>query len=371
MRPETLAVHAGRAVDAATGAVAPALHPSTTFERAPDGTFPHAHVYGRTGHPDRAAVEQALSALEGGAAAAAFASGSAATMAVFLALAPGDHVVAPHDAYHGTARLLRERLGPWGLATTFVDMTDPAAVQAALGPRTRLVWVETPSNPLLKITDLARVVALAHDAGARVVCDNTLATPLGQRPLAWAADAVVHATTKYIGGHTDVSGGVVIVRERDEFFARLGRIQADGGAIPSPFDCWLVLRSLPTLPLRVRAQAAGAAHVAGFLARHPRVAAVHYPGLATHPGHALAARQMSAFGGMVSFEVRGDAATAMAVAAKVRLFTRATSFGGVESLIEHRASIEGPGTRTPDTLLRCSIGLEHPDDLVEDLARAL
>lgn len=371
MRIETIAVHAGHGIDPTTGAVAPPIHLSTTFERAPDGSFPRGHLYARNSNPTRSALETCLAELEGGGAAAAFASGSAATAAIFQALAPGDHVVAPSDAYHGTLRLLRETFMPWGLTASFVDMTDPARVRDALGPTTKLVWVETPSNPLWKVVDIARVAELAHAAGARCACDNTVATPVLQRPFALGADLVMHASTKYLSGHGDVMGGAVIGRAADELFQRVRTMQASSGAVPSPFDCWLTLRGIRTLPYRVRAHSGNAAAVAGFLARHRRVEAVHYPGLPGHPGHDVAARQMTAFGGMLSFQVRGSRDVAMAVAAKVHVFTRATSFGGVESLIEHRASIEGPGTRTPENLLRLSIGLEHADDLIEDLDQAL
>ncbi|MBI4268741.1 MAG: aminotransferase class V-fold PLP-dependent enzyme [Candidatus Rokubacteria bacterium] len=371
MRIETIAVHAGHAVDPGTGAVTPAIHPSTTYERAPDGTYPRGYLYSRNDNPNRSALEACLAALEGGAAAAAFASASAATSAVLLALRPGDHVVAPADAYHGTLRLLRETFAAWGLQTTFVDMTAPEAVAGALRPGTRLVWVETPSNPLWKVADIARLAALARDAGALCVCDNTTATPILQSPLRLGADLVVHATTKYLGGHGDVMGGAVVAREPDGLFERVRALQAAGGAVPSPFDCWLVLRGVRTLPWRMRAHSANAQRVADFLAGYAGVEAVHYPGLATHPGHDVARRQMAGFGGMLSVQVRGGAAAAMAVAARLRVFTRATSFGGTESLVEHRASIEGPGTRTPENLLRLSVGLENADDLIEDLARAL
>jgi cystathionine gamma-synthase len=371
MRIETVAVHGGARVDAATGAVTAAIHPSTTFERDRDGSYPRGHLYSRNSTPNRSALEECLAALEGGAAAAAFSSASAATSAIFQALAPGDHVVAPHDCYTGTGRLLRETFASWGLQTTFIDVTDPRAVEAAVQPSTRLVWVETPSNPVWKVTDIARVAAIAHAAGARCVCDNTAATPILQSPLRHGADLVVHATTKYLGGHGDVLGGGVVAAVGDDFFDRVRAIQVSGGAVPSPFDCWLVLRGIRTLPYRMRAHSEHAMKVAVYLARHARVERVHYPGLPDHPGHAVAVRQMSAFGGMLSFEVRGGRAEAMAVAAKVRVFTRATSFGSTESLIEHRASIEGAGTRTPDNLLRVSIGLEHPDDLIDDLAQAL
>jgi cystathionine gamma-synthase len=371
MRIETLAVHAGRRVDPVTGAVALPIHLSTTFERDPDGSYPRGHLYARNGNPTRLALETCLAALEGGVAAAAFASGSAATAAVFQSLAPGDHVIAPHDAYHGTKRLLRETFARWGLETTFVDMTDAAEVERALRPTTRLVWVETPSNPMWKVSDIRAIAALAHGVGARCVCDNTVATPVGQSPLALGADLAMHATTKYLGGHGDLMGGAVVTRAQDEGWDKIRAVQAAAGGVPSPFDCWLVLRGIQTLPWRMRAHAENAMRIATFLSAHRRVEAVHYPALASHPGHALAARQMRGFSGMLSFQVRGGRDQAMAVAAKVSLFTRATSFGGTDSLIEHRASIEGAGTSTPDNLLRLSVGLEHADDLIEDLDGAL
>ncbi|MBI1846245.1 MAG: aminotransferase class I/II-fold pyridoxal phosphate-dependent enzyme [Candidatus Rokubacteria bacterium] len=371
MRIETIAVHAGHRVDPATGAVAPPISLSTTFERDPDGSYPRGHLYARNSNPNRDALEACLAELEAGAAAAAFASGTAATLAVFHTLAPGDHVIAPRDVYHGTARLLREHLAPWGLAATFVDMTDVAAARAALTPRTRAIWVETPSNPMLKISDVQALADLAHGAGALCVCDNTFATPILQRPFTLGADLVVHATTKYLSGHGDVMGGAVVARARAGVFDAIRAFQAAGGGVPSPFDCWLALRSIRSAPYRVRAHAENALKVATFLARHPRVERVHYPGLPGHPGHALARRQMSHFGGMTSFQVAGGRDAAMAAAAKVRVIIRATSFGGMESLIEHRASIEGPGTTTPENLLRLSVGLEHPDDIIDDLSQAL
>lgn len=371
MRIETLAVHAGHTIDPSTGAVTPAIHLSTTFERGADGSYPHGYIYCRSSNPNREALERCLCTLEGGAAAAAFSSGSAATMSVFQALAPGDHVIAPEDVYHGTARLLREILAPWGLETSFVDMTDPTHVQQAIRPNTKLIWVETPSNPLLKITDLGRISGIAHEARVLCVCDNTWATPILQRPFQFGADLIVHATTKYLGGHSDVLGGAVIAKVEDEFLQRIRTIQINGGAVPSPFDCWLVLRGIRTLPCRMRAHSENALKVATYLRGHPRVEAVHYPGLKEHPGHAIAARQMALFGGMASFQVKGGRDSAMDVAARVRIFTRATSLGGTESLMEHRASIEGPGTRTPENLLRLSVGLENADDLMDDLAQAL
>jgi cystathionine gamma-synthase len=371
MRIETLAVHAGHQPDPATGAVSPPIHLSTTFAREADGTLPHGFIYARSDNPTRNELERALAALEGGETGIAFASGMAATAAVFQSLLPGEHVIAPQDAYYGTARLLREVMAGWGLANTLVDMTDPHAVAEAVTPHTRLVWIETPSNPTLAITDIARISAIARAAGARCVCDNTWATPLLQRPLALGCDLVMHSTTKYLGGHSDLTGGVLVAPEDDEWAARLRTLQALGGGVPSAFDCWLLMRGIRSLPWRMRGHCENAGIVAAFLAGHPAVAAVHYPGLPADPGHAIAARQMSEFGGMVSVQVAGGAEPALEVVRRVKLFTRATSLGGPESLIEHRASVEGPESRTPPGLLRLSIGLEHPDDLVEDLDQAL
>jgi cystathionine gamma-synthase len=368
--PETIAIHAGRGVDPATGAVAEPIYLSTTFQRAEDGSFPTGFDYTRSDNPNRAALEEALAVLEGGAVAAAFASGVAAAMSIFQTLAPNDHVIAPLEAYHGILRLLRDVFARWQLAVDFVDMTDLDAVKKAVCDQTRLIWVETPSNPTLKLTDLAAVAKIAHSAGARLACDNTW-SPIIQQPFELGADLVLHSTTKYFGGHSDVLGGTVIAQRDDAFFRRLREIQTVGGAVPAPFDCWLVHRGMQTLPWRIRAHSENGARVAQFLESHPKVARVHYPGLASHPQHALACRQMSLFGGMVSFETKGDRTTAMALPNDTRIFTRATSLGGVESLIEHRQSIEGPDTRTPETLLRLSVGLEHADDLIADLDRAL
>jgi cystathionine gamma-synthase len=370
-RLETLAVHAGHSPDPATGAVSPPIYLSTTFAREPDGTLPHGFLYARSDNPNRRELELSLAALEGGAAALAFASGMAATAAVFQSLAPGDHVVAPLDAYYGTAKLLRDVMAGWGLASTLVDMTDPDAVARAVTPRTRLVWIETPSNPTLAVTDIARVAAIARAAGARVVCDNTWATPVLQRPLELGADLVMHSTTKYLGGHSDLTGGALVAPAEDDWTARLRTLQTLGGAVPSAFDCWLLMRGVRSLPWRMRGHCENAAAVAAFLAAHEAVEVVHYPGLDADPGHAVAARQMRGAGGMVSVQVKGGAPAALEVVRRVRLFTRATSLGGTESLIEHRASVEGPESRTPPGLLRLSIGLEHADDLLEDLDQAL
>jgi cystathionine gamma-synthase len=368
---ETLAVHAAASPDPVTGAVMPAIHLSTTFERSADGGYPSGYEYIRNGNPNRRSLEAALAALEGGTDAVAFASGMAATSAVFQALAPGDHVIAPLDAYFGTAKLLRGHFERWGLEVSFVEMSDSNAVQAALRPSTRLIWTETPSNPTMAVTDLRAIVAIARTRGALTACDNTWATPFLQRPLALGVDLVMHSTTKYLSGHSDVMGGVVVTREGGPVAERLRSLQAEGGAVPSPFDSWMVLRGIRTLPWRMRAHCSNAAAVATFLSGHPRVERVHYPGLRSDPGHAIALVQMTQPGGMLSFVVRGGRSEAFAVAAHLELFVRATSLGGPESLVEHRASIEGPGSRAPEGLLRLAIGLEHPDDLIADLRQAL
>jgi cystathionine gamma-synthase len=370
MKIETLAVHAGQAIDPATGAVSAPIHLSTTFERDIEGTYARGFMYTRNNNPNRQALEHGISVLEGGEAAAAFGSGTAAAMALFQTLTPGDHVLAHVDAYYGTSRLLRDVFVRWGLDADFIDMSNLDDVKRALRPQTKLAWVETPSNPLLKIVDLAAVAEIVHNTGALCVCDNTWA-PVLQRPFDLGADLILHSTTKYFGGHCDVAGGIVIATSDREFFQRLRAIQYSGGAVPSPFDCWLILRGMRTLPWRMRAHSENATKVADFLAHDRRVERVHYPGLQSHPGHEIARRQMSMFGGMLSFEVTGGRETAMNVAGKTEIFTRATSLGGVESLIEHRASVEGTGTTSPENLLRLSIGLENADDLIEDLDRAL
>jgi cystathionine gamma-synthase len=371
LHPETLVVHAGDRRDVTTGAVAPPIVLSTTFEREPDGSYPRGYAYAREAAPNRAQLEAAITALEGGAGCVSFSSGQAATHAIFQALSSGDHVIIPQSVYYGTPKLLRDVFARWGLEFTQVDMRDLSAVRGAVRDETRLLWVETPSNPLLTVTDIAGVAAIAREAGARLAVDNTWATPLGQQPLSLGADVVMHATTKYLSGHSDVMGGAAVARVQDEFFERVRLSQTGGGAIPAPFDAWLVCRGLKTLAVRVERHANNAMALSEFLESHPRVEAVHYPGLRSHPQHAIAAKQMRTFGGMASVQVKGDAARAIDVAARVKLFTRATSLGGTESLIEHRASVEGPTTTTPGNLLRISIGLEHADDLIEDLSQAL
>jgi cystathionine gamma-synthase len=371
MKIETRAVHAGRAPERGTRDVTPAIHQSTTFQKADDGSLPGGYLYSRPNNPNRESLEQALASLEGGAAALCFSSGSAATLGLLHALLPGDHVIAPDDAYYGTAILLNTHLRDWGLKSTLVDMRDPGAIERALTPHTKLIWAETPSNPMLHVTDIRALAAFAKKAGALLAFDNTWATPLLQRPLEMGADVVMHSVTKYLSGHSDVLGGTLVFREANALFEKVRGIQHEGGSVPSPFECWLTLRGLQTFPYRVRAHSENAQRVAEFLSRQPKIEAVHYPGLPSHPGHKIAAGQMASFGGMMSIQVKGGQAEAFKLCAAVKLFTHATSLGGAHSLIEHRASVEGPTTKSPVNLLRLSIGLEHPDDLIEDLEQAL
>ena len=371
MKIETRAVHAGRQPEAGTRDVTPAIHLSTTFQKADDGSLPGGFLYSRTDNPNRASLEQALASLEEGEAALAFSSGNAATLALLHGLGPGDHVIAGEDVYYGTAILLKSLLESWGLKHTLVDMQDPSQVERAVTPATRLIWIETPSNPLLHVTNIGAIIGIAQKAKALVACDNTWATPLLQLPLRLGADVVMHSVTKYLSGHSDVLSGALVFKSTGAFFEKVRGFQRDGGSVPSPFECWLTLRGLQTFPYRVRAQSRSAQQVAEFLADQPQIEAVHYPGLPSHPGHKVAAAQMSGFGGMLSIQVAGGQTEAFRFAAALRLFTHATSLGGTHSLIEHRASVEGAATRSPANLLRLSIGLEHPDDLIDDLDQGL
>ena len=370
-RLETRAVHLGHEVDSATGAVAPPIYLTTTYEREADGSYPKGYSYSRSDNPNRRRLETVLADLEGGAAAAAFSSGLAAIAAVFQALQASDHVIVPRVIYHGTTKILKDIFLPWKLEISFVDTTKPAEVEAAVRENTKIIYLETPSNPMLGITDIAAIAAIAHAHGAYCVCDNTWATPVLQRPFAFGADIVVHSTTKYFGGHSDVLGGAVVSRRADTFYERIRHIQEIGGAVPSPFDSWLILRGVQTLPWRVRTQSEHALHLAEFLQQHSRVEKVYYPGLPDSEGYAIAKRQMDKAGAMLSFQVRGDRAAALAVTGRLQIIIRATSLGGVESLIEHRRSIEGPESTTPENLLRLSVGLENVDDLIQDLSEAL
>jgi cystathionine gamma-synthase len=385
---ETLAIHAGQEPDPATGAVVPPIYQVSTYKQ--DGVgglrgkelgaaarWIEGYEYSRTDNPTRGALEECLVALEDGARSLAFASGMAASDCLVRAVCkPGDHVLIPNDAYGGTFRLFDKVLTAWGVSYRPVAMSDPAAVRAALAERpARLVWVETPTNPLLGIADIAALAQLCHEAGAMLVVDNTFASPYLQQPLALGADAVVHSTTKYIGGHSDVVGGAVIVAD-SALGEKLYFVRNAVGSAPGPFDAWLTLRGAKTLAVRMDRHCQNAQRVADMLAGHPRVSQVFYPGLPSHPGHEVAAKQMRGFGGMVSFRVRGGAGEAVEICGRTRLFTLGESLGGVESLIEHparmtHASVAGSALEVPADLVRLSVGIESADDLIEDLRTAL
>jgi cystathionine gamma-synthase len=371
---ETRAIHAGQPPDESTGAVVTPIHPATTFAQDEVGKH-RGFEYARTGNPTRAALERCLASLEGTTFGYAFGSGLAAEDAILRGLRAGDHIVMGNDAYGGTFRLIDRVYGPIGITWSAVDLTDHDATVAAFRPSTKLVWIETPTNPLLTIVDIAAVARLAHDRGATVVVDNTFATPYLQQPLALGADVVVHSTTKYIGGHSDVVGGFVATNDV-AIAEQVGFLQNAVGAVPSPFDCYLVLRGIKTLGVRIDRHCENAQTVAAMLQTHPRVKAVRYPGLDDHPGHAIAARQMRAPGGMISFSVHGGLEAALQVVSRTQVFTLAESLGAVESLIEHpgamtHASVAGSALQVPDDLIRLSVGIETAADLVADLRRAL
>lgn len=377
MEFETRAIHDGQAPDPATGAVVTPIYATSTYAQAAPGEH-GGYEYSRTANPTRTALEDVLASLEGagpGGGAVATASGMAATALAGYLLRPGDHLVIPDDAYGGTFRFVSQVLASQGVEWTAADVTDPGAVAAAAGPSTAMVWVETPTNPLLRIADLDAMAAVAHDAGALLCVDNTFATPYLQQPLARGADLVLHSTTKYLGGHSDTVGGALVTADPD-LAERLRFLQNAAGPVPGPFDAYLVLRGIKTLAVRMDRHGANAARVAAFLDGDDRVAEVIYPGLASHPQHTLAARQMAGFGGMVSFRPRGGPEAAARVASSTSVFLLAESLGGVESLIEVPASMthlaaSGSALEVPADLIRLSVGIEHPDDLVADLDRAL
>jgi cystathionine gamma-synthase len=371
---ETRAIHAGQEPDGGTGAVVPAIHLASTFAQDAVGSH-RGFEYARTNNPTRQVLETTLASLESARHGIAFSSGMAASDALLRRARPGDHVVIPSDAYGGTYRLVARVLAPNGVEFTPVDLTDTGAVAAAWRPETRLVWVESPSNPLLGIADIAAIARIAHDHGAHCIVDNTFATPYLQQPLALGADAVVHSSTKYLGGHSDVVGGFVAT-SNDDLAAELRFLQNAVGAVPSPFDCYLVLRGVRTLAVRLDRQCANAHAVAQLLEDHPSVSRVYYPGLPGHPGHDVAARQMRDFGGMVSFVLRDGEEAALAVVARTKVFTLAESLGAVESLIEHparmtHASVAGSPLAVDPGLVRLSVGIETLDDLLADLKQAL
>ncbi|GGO34973.1 MULTISPECIES: cystathionine gamma-synthase [Streptomyces] len=373
---ETVAIHAGNTADPLTGAVVPPIYQVSTYKQDGVGGLRGGYEYSRSANPTRTALEENLAALEGGRRGLAFASGLAAEDCLLRTLlGPGDHVVIPNDAYGGTFRLFDKVVSRWGVEWSVADTSDPASVRAAITPRTKAVWVETPSNPLLGITDIEATAQIAREAGARLVVDNTFASPYLQQPLALGADVVVHSLTKYMGGHSDVVGGALVVDDAD-LGEELAYHQNAMGAVAGPFDSWLVLRGVKTLAVRMDRHSENATRIADMLTRHPRVTKVLYPGLESHPGHEIAAKQMKAFGGMVSFQVEGGEAAAVAVCDRAKLFTLGESLGGVESLIEHpgrmtHASTAGSALEVPADLVRLSVGIESADDLLADLQQAL
>lgn len=371
---ETRAIHAGQGPDPATGAVVPPIYQTSTYAQA--GVGKHlGYEYSRTGNPTRTALETCLASLEQGRFGLAFASGMAACDAVMRLLRPADHVIVGNDVYGGTYRLFEHVGAPFGLTFSYVDTTDLSEVEKQLTPSTRLIWIETPTNPLLRLANIELISVLAHAHDILVAVDNTFATPYAQQPLLWGADIVVHSTTKYLGGHSDLVGGAVVVNDA-RLHQRLAFLQNAAGAVPGPFDCWLTLRGIKTLALRMRAHEANALALAHFLETHPAVEQVIYPGLPSHPQHILAKSQMTCFGGMISFTVHGGEQAARRVVERTRLFTLAESLGGVESLIElpalmTHASTHGSVLAVPPNLIRLSVGIEHVDDLRDDLEQAL
>ncbi len=372
----TRAIHAGQSPDPTTGSVIVPIHATSTYAQDGVGGLREGYEYSRTGNPTRSALETCIAELEGGRHGRAFASGMAATDALLRATCrPGDHIVIPDDAYGGTYRLVDSVFRHWGIEYTAVTLEDADAVRRAIRPTTRLVWCETPTNPLLGIADIAALAGVAHDAGTRLVVDNTFASPYLQTPLGLGADVVVHSTTKYLGGHSDVVGGA-LVTDDGELDGQVAFLQNSAGAVAGPFDAWLTLRGLKTLAVRMERHCDNAERVVDALGVHPRVTGVRYPGLPRHAGHETAAKQMRRFGGMVSFQVRGGVEAALEVCRRTRLFTLAESLGGVESLIEHpgrmtHASVAGSQLEVPDDLVRLSVGIEDADDLVADLRQAL
>ncbi|MEW1751133.1 cystathionine gamma-synthase [Streptomyces angustmyceticus] len=373
---ETVAIHAGQEPDEATGAVVPPIYQVSTYKQDGVGGLRGGYEYSRSANPTRTALEENLAALDGGRRGLAFASGLAAEDCLLRTLlVPGDHVVIPNDAYGGTFRLISKVVERWGVEWSVADTSDPKAVRDALRPRTKAIWVETPSNPLLGISDIAALAGVAHDAGIKLVVDNTFASPYLQQPLALGADVVVYSTTKYMGGHSDVVGGALVVND-DALGEELAYHQNAMGAVAGPFDAWLVMRGIKTLAVRMDRHSANAARIADLLASHKKVTRVYYPGLTEHQGHEIAAKQMRSFGGMVSFQVAGGEQAAVEVCNRAKLFTLGESLGGVESLIEHpglmtHASTAGSLLEVPNDLVRLSVGIESVDDLLADLTQAL
>ncbi len=371
LHPHTQAVHAGGQPDPSTGALSPPLHLATTFQHGPAGERIAGFEYQREGNPTQERLETALATLEGGAAALVYATGMAAMNAMLESVPAGSHVLIPAECYGGLRSLATEFLPGRGVRASIVNTSDLSAVENAFRENTRLLWIETPSNPLLAVTDIRAAVALAKSRGCLLVCDNTFATPLLQQPLALGADIVMHSTTKYFGGHSDVMGGSLVFARRDETFEALAHRRHITGETMAPFNAWLTLRGCRSLPARLAWHCRNAGVLATALEAHQAVSGVNYPGLSSHPGHAIARSQMSDFGGMLSFTLRGGREAALQVAGALKLIVNATSLGGCESLIEHRASVEGPNPSSPQNLLRLSVGLEYADDLLADLTQAL
>lgn len=367
----TRAVHAGGDPDPATRAMTPSIQLSTTFEHGPAAETPGGFLYIRDGNPADTRLEEAIADLEGGSEACVFASGMAAAAAAIQTLPEHAHVVMHTDLYDGVHSLAREFLPRWGMAATVADLRDPDALQRAITPETRAVWIESPSNPLIEVLDIRQLAEIAHGVGAELIVDNTFATPMLQRPLELGADIVMHSTTKFMGGHSDVQGGALVFASAGGRADSARRARQLVGGVASPFNSWLVLRGLRTLACRVERQSANALALATALDKHLAVEVVHYPGLESHLGHRVAAGQMSAFGGVLSIQVVGGRKAALELASRLRLVRNATSLGGVETLLEHRASVQGPYSAVPENLLRISVGLEHPDDLIADLRQAL
>lgn len=371
MRFETIAIHAGLDIGNPSSSIVPPISPSTIFEIDKGGRKSGDLHYTRLNNPNRNQLETLIASLEGGEVAAAFSSGIAAATTVLQSLKPGDHLLIPEDVYAGNRKMVNTIMKRWGLDVDFIKMTDTEEVKGHIKPETKLIWVETPSNPLMQITDIRATAEIAKENNLRLIVDNTWPTPVNQRPLELGADLVLHSTSKYFGGHSDLLGGAIVSKTADSFFDQIRMTQRMGGAVPSPQDCWMLSRSTRTLAYRMKGHNEHALEVAQFLENHPKVEKVYYPGLESHPQHEIAKGQMHGFGGMISFFLDGNLKESIAVVARSQLIKRATSLGGVESTWEHRGSSEGEGSVSPDNLIRMSVGLEHPDDLIEDLERAL
>jgi len=371
MRFETKAIHAGLDIDNHSGSVVPPITPSTIYEIDPEGRKDSDYLYTRLGNPNRKQLEHLIAELEGGEASAVFSSGIAAALAVLQSLSPGDHILVPEDVYAGNRKMMKGIMEPWGLKIDFIDITSLDQLEKFARPETRLVWIETPSNPLLRITDLEAVIGWAKSRNILTCVDNTWPTPVNLRPFEFGADYIVHSSTKYFGGHSDLLGGAVAAREESDHFEKIRFIQKMGGAVPSPQDCWMLSRSIRTLAYRMRGHNEHAAQIAEFLKSHPKIESVFYPGLPEHLGHEIAKKQMRGFGGMISFLIVGGEKDAIRITSKAKIIKRATSLGGVESTWEYRRATEGPESVAPENLIRLSVGLEHPEDLIEDISQAL